>query len=175
MTKQINKTISVGCYCLTNTNAVYQKTQHSLNNKIVLVSKINSDNEIVCKVNFEDEKSHVFLPFDVSELIILDEPDTLKQKLKVVDAVMDLQTENIFDNLTFSRKIPLIISFGFSESHDWKFKFSSWLLKFENKKLTVDDIDNFVNTNPKVNKKETFRKWFHYHISYIGKELIKVD
>lgn len=52
---------------LTKTNAVYQDTQQSLNNRIVTVDKVNGDHQIICRVDFDDNNS-AYLPFDITEL-----------------------------------------------------------------------------------------------------------
>ena len=58
--------MKVGEKYLTETKAVHQNSQNSLNNKIVEVDRILDDGTIICNVDFDGEI--ISLPFDESEL-----------------------------------------------------------------------------------------------------------
>ncbi len=55
---------------LTHTDAVCQNNQQSLDNRIVIVDKVNSEHEIICRVDFDNNES-IYLPFDATELVEL--------------------------------------------------------------------------------------------------------
>ncbi len=59
--------LRLGHQYLTKTNGVYQNNQQPLDNRVVTVQFIDSPDQIICRVDFENEDS-VYLPFGLTEL-----------------------------------------------------------------------------------------------------------